>query len=699
MSTFSKSIKIFLYSIFMTFVLLVLCSLNTYAYDSTFNVTIPKNIVLDGNTGTGNYEVFVNGNIVEGESAIINVIPDTNFQLKNLVNISKSSRNAYVSQDKISWEYDDIVKGIKTKGVIQANNITAGKWQGNFNFKVSIEVKSMSISTTNGVATYNGKSTNGGAKVEVITPNSGTVIKYGTTKGNYNLTSMPTFINAGTYEVFYQVSATNYAAKTGSIIMNINKANNELSLSSSTGTTCIGKNLSFTINNPSGGNLEVKALDNSIANVSLANNVVTIKPLKVGKTTITVTSGENQNYKGASKTFEVNFTNHNSISSNNAVSPTCTTNGKETDTKCSICNSKLTTGAIIPATGHSYGTPIYTWSSNGKSCVAKRVCTNDSSHIETENATITNKIKVNANCTTKGTTTYTATFKNSAYTTQTKNVQDINALGHNYSSSYTIDVMATCTESGSKSQHCSRCDAKQNVTSIPATGHNYGTPTYTWSDDGKSCTAQRVCANDSSHIETENATITSTMKTAATCTVNGTTTYTATFKNSAYTSQTKDVQDINALGHGETKTVTQYVPLSRLGIEKDVTDTCKYCNQEYGVINETAWGYAYKEDKTICSRCNATLSSKKTYIKLGFSDRQYVSTSNNYQPWGFKYNNSMCSGNLHIIFELPFFIIDLDYNQAYSNGNCMDCPGHDYVYISNYGYGIWACKYCGIWHN
>lgn len=225
MSTFSKPIKIFLYSIFMTFVLLVLCSLNTYAYNSTFNIIIPKNVVLDGNTGIGNYEVFVNGNIVEGESAIINVIPDTNFQLKNVVNISKSSRNAYVSQDNTNWKYDDIVKGVKTKGVIQANNITAGKWQGNFNFKVSIEVKSMSISTTNGVATYNGKPTNGGAKVEVITPNSGTVIKYGTTKENYNLTSMPTFINAGTYEVFYQVSANNYAAKTGSIITNINKAN------------------------------------------------------------------------------------------------------------------------------------------------------------------------------------------------------------------------------------------------------------------------------------------------------------------------------------------------------------------------------------------------------------------------------------------------------------------------------------------
>ena len=39
------------------------------------------------------------------------------------------------------------------------------------------------------------------------------------------------------------------------------------------------------------------------------------------------------------------------------------------------------------------------------------------------------------------------------------------------------------------------------------------------------------------------------MKTAATCTDKGTHTYTATFKNSAFTKQTKDVQDIAALGH------------------------------------------------------------------------------------------------------------------------------------------------------
>ena len=37
----------------------------------------------------------------------------------------------------------------------------------------------------------------------------------------------------------------------------------------------------------------------------------------------------------------------------------------------------------------------------------------------------------------------------------------------------TVVTEPTCTESGSKSKHCSRCDAKREVTEIPATGHEY----------------------------------------------------------------------------------------------------------------------------------------------------------------------------------------------------------------------------------
>ena len=44
---------------------------------------------------------------------------------------------------------------------------------------------------------------------------------------------------------------------------------------------------------------------------------------------------------------------------------------------------------------------------------------------------------------------------------------------HDYSSEWTVDKEATCTEDGSKSHHCLTCDAKTDETIIPATGHNF----------------------------------------------------------------------------------------------------------------------------------------------------------------------------------------------------------------------------------
>ena len=214
----------------------------------------------------------------------------------------------------------------------------------------------------------------------------------------------------------------------------------------------------------------------------------------------------NTAFAAQTTTSSISAVGHKSVSANNAVATTCTTDGKESDTVCSVCGVTLATGKTIAKTGHKYGTPTYTWSKDGKTCVAKRVCANNGTHIETESATITNKVKTPATCTVKGTRTYTATFKNTAFKTQAKDIQDIAALGH-----------------------------------------KYGTPTYTWSNDGKTCIAKRVCANEGAHIETENGTITNKVKTPATYTTKGTTTYTATFKNTAFKAQTKDIQNIPVL--------------------------------------------------------------------------------------------------------------------------------------------------------
>lgn len=56
----------------------------------------------------------------------------------------------------------------------------------------------------------------------------------------------------------------------------------------------------------------------------------------------------------------------------------------------------------------------------------------------------------------------------------TKDVTEIEPLGHDWEDDFTIDVKPTCTKPGSKSIHCSRCDAIKDVTEIEPTGHSFG---------------------------------------------------------------------------------------------------------------------------------------------------------------------------------------------------------------------------------
>lgn len=52
--------------------------------------------------------------------------------------------------------------------------------------------------------------------------------------------------------------------------------------------------------------------------------------------------------------------------------------------------------------------------------------------------------------------------------------RDTAPLGHDWNADYTTDVKPTCTQLGSKSIHCSRCDATKDVTEIEPTGHSFG---------------------------------------------------------------------------------------------------------------------------------------------------------------------------------------------------------------------------------
>ena len=135
---------------------------------------------------------------------------------------------------------------------------------------------------------------------------------------------------------------------------------------------------------------------------------------------------------------------------------TCTNTGVKTYT-CTACNDKKT--ETLSALEHSYGKPTYVW--NRRNCTAERKCSNDNSHKETETVTAAVETTRAATCTLEELSIYTATFTNPAFNKQKKeNVVTANKLGHAYAADFTEDKPATCTEKGSKSRHCSRCDAK-----------------------------------------------------------------------------------------------------------------------------------------------------------------------------------------------------------------------------------------------
>ena len=120
----------------------------------------------------------------------------------------------------------------------------------------------------------------------------------------------------------------------------------------------------------------------------------------------------------------------------------------------------------------------------------------------------------------------------------------------------------TCTEAG-KVVYTATCTFKgkeytcpeKKETTIAATGHKYGEPTFNWSEDGKECTATFTCENDKTHTKDVKCTVTKDAEksTDATCTEAGKAVYVATVKedpngSDEYT-DTKEVKTTNALGH------------------------------------------------------------------------------------------------------------------------------------------------------
>ena len=98
------------------------------------------------------------------------------------------------------------------------------------------------------------------------------------------------------------------------------------------------------------------------------------------------------------------------------VAPTCTEQGYTLHT-CKGCGDSYK-DTYVSALGHSYGEPSWAWSEDYTNATATFTCTNDSEHVDTLTATVTDKVTTPATCTTDGEKDYTATvtFNNQTYT-------------------------------------------------------------------------------------------------------------------------------------------------------------------------------------------------------------------------------------------------------------------------------------------
>ena len=110
------------------------------------------------------------------------------------------------------------------------------------------------------------------------------------------------------------------------------------------------------------------------------------------------------------------------------VKPTCTEDGKKADTYCADCGAKLADGETIPATGHAWSEPAFTW--NGyESATATRICAKDLTHVETKDAVVTAEVTTAPTMTEDGVRTYTAAVEFDGVTYTDTKTETIPATG------------------------------------------------------------------------------------------------------------------------------------------------------------------------------------------------------------------------------------------------------------------------------
>ena len=107
--------------------------------NGTIVVGVPTVVILSGNPDEngkykGDYSVYAEGDM-SGDQ-VLNIYPETDTV--TMMQSGKENKSASVSQMKTEFLSEDIVDGMTVTGDISAEGLTAGSWNGNFNFVISM---------------------------------------------------------------------------------------------------------------------------------------------------------------------------------------------------------------------------------------------------------------------------------------------------------------------------------------------------------------------------------------------------------------------------------------------------------------------------------------------------------------------------------------------------------------------------------
>ena len=284
------------------------------------------------------------------------------------------------------------------------------------------------------------------------------------------------------------------------------------------------------------------------------------------------------------------------------VPATCETAGTKAYWECSVCrklfsdadgkNETTLEALTIPATGHAWGQPAWTWTGT-ESASAAFTCGNDGSHTQTLTAAVTSQVTTEPGCESTGVRTYTATvtFEGQTYT-----------------------------------------DTKTET--LPAAGHVWGQPVWQWT--GFAAQAVFACARDAGHTQTLTAAVTSQVTTEPGCESTGVRTYTATVTLEGRTYTDTKTETLPATGHDTQLVGAKDATCTQDGYTGD--EVCKTCGvtvkkgevipatghdtEIVGAKPATCTEDGYTGDE-VCKTCGETVKKGETIPATGH-DTQVV---------------------------------------------------------------------------